>query len=204
MYLSRADIQQTRLHTIDHLHAASRVWVEATERLSELSLRAGRQALEEGRLHLAELADSHPLGFAPLPIERLADWRGESASLVSECFDIIGDAQQAILQMARDQVAALDKVLLRQLDRAALHADATGEAAIGHIKTAIGQAEAHFNDLADAAVRGGELVEEQVRQVAGALADNCEEAPEADPADDIATTPPARSRLSRRSRSRAD
>ncbi len=135
MYPSRADIQQTRLHTIDHLHAASRVWVEATERLSELSLRAGRQALEEGRLHLAELADSHPLGFAPLPIERLADWRGESASLVSECFDIIGDAQQAILQMARDQIAALDKVL-RQMDRADDGTEADGGDPAEHIAAA--------------------------------------------------------------------
>ena len=53
MYLSPSDIQHTRIHTIDNLHAASRAWVEATERLSELALRAGRLALDEGReLHV--------------------------------------------------------------------------------------------------------------------------------------------------------
>ena len=36
MYISPSDIQHTRIHTIDNLHAASRAWVEATERLSDM------------------------------------------------------------------------------------------------------------------------------------------------------------------------
>ena len=191
MYLSPSDIQHTRIHTIDNLHTASRAWVEATERLSELALRAGRLALDEGRDHLEELAETRGFRFEPLPLERLAEWRGESAGLVSECFEIVGDAQQALLQMARDQVAALDTLLLRQMDRAALSADATGEAAIGHVKTAIRQAETSFNELADAAARGADMVEAQVRQVSDAFVGGSE------PAEKVEVPPPARSRRTR-------
>ena len=194
MYLSPTDIQQTRLHTIDNLHAASRAWVEATEKLSGLALRAGRQALDEGRTHLEELARARTTGFAPAPLERITEWRSESASLVSSYFEIIGDAQQAILQMAKDQIAMLDKVLLRQMDRAALSADATGEAVIGHVKSAIRQAETGFNDLADAAAHGTDLVEEQVRHVSEALAGDPEPA---DPAESTEIAPPPRARRSR-------
>ena len=44
MYLSSTDIQQTRLHTIDNLHLASRAWVDATEKLAELAMRGRRGA----------------------------------------------------------------------------------------------------------------------------------------------------------------
>ena len=67
----------------------------------ELALRAGRLALDEGRDHLEDFAEARSFSFEPLPLERLAEWRGESAGLVSECFEIFGDAQQALLQMAR-------------------------------------------------------------------------------------------------------
>ena len=191
MYLSPSDIQHTRIHTIDNLHAASRAWVEATERLSELALRAGRLALDEGRDHLEELAEARSFSFDTLPLERLAEWRGESAGLVSECFEIFGDAQQALLQMAKDQVAVFDTVLQRQMDRAALSADATGEAAIGHVKTAIRQAETSFNELADAAARGADMVEAQVRQVSDAFVGGSE------PTEKVEVPPPARSRRTR-------
>ena len=191
MYLSPTDIQHTRIHTIDNLHAASRAWVEATERLSELALRAGRLALDEGRDHLEELAEARSFRFDTLPLERLAEWRGESAGLVSECFEIFGDAQQALLQMAKDQVAVFDTVLQRQMDRAALSADATGEALIDHAREALRQAESGFNGLADAAVQGTDLVEEQVRQVSEALAGDAE------PAEKTEVAPPARSRRTR-------
>ena len=188
MYLSPSDIQHTRIHTIDNLHAASRAWVEATERLSELALRAGRLALDEGRDHLEELAEARSFRFDTLPLERLAEWRGESAGLVSECFEIFGDAQQALLQMAKDQVAVFDTVLQRQMDRAALSADATGEALIDHAREALRQAE---SGLADAAVQGADLVEEQVRHVSEALAGDAE------PAEKTEVAPPARSRRTR-------
>ena len=191
MYLSPSDIQHTRTHTIDNLHAASRAWVEATERLSELALRAGRLALDEGREHLEELAETRSFRFEPLPLERLAEWRSESAELVSECFEIIGDAHQAMLQMAKDQVAVLDTVLQRQMDRAALSADATGEALIDHAREALRQAESGFNGLADAAAQGTDMVEEQVRHVSEALASDVE------PAEKTEVAPPARSRRTR-------
>ena len=194
MYLAPTDIQQTRLHTLDNLHAASRVWVEATEKLAEVALRAGRQALEEGRLHLEELAESPSIRFDNVPLERINEWRSESASLVSECFEIIGDAQQAILQMAKDQVAVLDKVMMRQMDRAALSADANGEVAIDHVRSAIRQAESNFNELADAAARGADLVEDQVRQVSEALSGELEPA---DPSESIEVAPPSRPRRTR-------
>ena len=44
--------------------------------------------------------------------------------LFSDYFEIVRDAQQAILHMAKDQMATFDKVLLRQMDHAALSADA--------------------------------------------------------------------------------
>ncbi|WP_088179367.1 hypothetical protein [Zoogloea sp. LCSB751] len=169
MYLSPSDIQQTRLATLDNLHAASRAWVEATEKLAELTLRNGRQLFEEGRSHLEELASRSEIKLDTLPVERLSDWRADSASLVREYFAIIGDAHQSILQLARDQVAVLDQAVNRQLEHAARSADANGEAAIGHVKKALRQAEAGFNELADAAARGADLVEEQVRQVSEAL-----------------------------------
>ena len=176
MYLSPTDIQQTRLHTLDTLHAASRAWVEATEKLSDLALRAGRQALDEGRSHLEEMSQPGSIGFDTLPLARIAEWRSESAGLVSHYFEIIGDAHQAVLQMVKDQIALFDKVLLRQMDRAALSADATGEAAIGHVRTAIHQAETSFNGLADAAALGADMVEEQIRQVADTLASGTDDA----------------------------
>ncbi|MCK6372715.1 MAG: hypothetical protein L6Q69_01260 [Zoogloea sp.] len=191
MYLSPSDIQHTRIHTIDNLHAASRAWVEATERLSELALRAGRLALDEGRDQLEELAETRNFSFDTLPLERFAEWRSESAGLVSECFEIIGDAHQAMLQMAKDQVAVFDTVLQRQMDRAALSADATGEALIDHAREALRQAETGFNGFADAAAQGADLVEEQVRQVSEALAGD------ADPAEKTEVAPPARSRRTR-------
>lgn len=169
MYLSPSDIQQTRLATLDNLHAASRTWVEATEKLADLALRNGRQVLDEGRGHLQALAAQHEIKLDALPVERIADWRAESANLVRDYFGIIGNAHQAILQIARDQVAVLDKAVHRQLEHAALSADANGEAAIGHVKTVLRQAEAGFNELADAAARSADLVEEQVRQVSEAL-----------------------------------
>ena len=191
MYLSPTDIQHTRIHTIDNLHAASRAWVEATERLSELALRAGRLALDEGRDHLEELAEARSFRFDTLPLRRLAERRAASAGLVRECFEIFGDAQQALLQMAKDQVAVFDTVLQRQMDRAALSADATGEALIDHAREALRQAESGFNGLADAAAQGTDMVEEQVRHVSEALASDAE------PAEKTEVAPPARSRRPR-------
>lgn len=180
MYLSPSDIQQTRLATLDNLHAASRAWVEATEKLADLALQSGRQLFEEGRSHLEELASRSEIKLDALPVERLSDWRADSASLVREYFEIIGDAHQSILQLARDQVAVFDQAVNRQLEHAARSADANGEAAIGHVKKVLRQAEAGFNELADAAARGADLVEEQVRQVSEALG--------ADDADDSETS----------------
>lgn len=191
MYLSPSDIQHTRIHTIDNLHAASRAWVEATERLSELALRAGRLALDESRDQLEEFVETRNFSFDTLPLERLAEWRSESAGLVSECFEIFGDAHQAMLQMAKDQVAVLDTVLMRQMDRAALSADAAGEAVIDQARQALRQAESGFNDLADAAVQSADRVEEQVRQVSEALGSDDE------PAEKTEVAPPARSRRTR-------
>lgn len=185
MYLSPTDIQQSRLRTLDSFHEVSRAWVDAAERLSELAVRAGRQALEEGRWHLDEIAESHQIRFDGLPLERINDWRGESAELVSECFEIIGDAQQAIMRMARNQVAVFDQLLMRQMEHAEKSLDANGEAAIGHMKTALRQAETTFNDLADAAAHGTEQVEEQVRKFSEALA------AEPDPTEHIEVPPPA-------------
>lgn len=192
MYLSSSDIQQTRLHTIDNLHLASRAWVDATEKLADLAMRAGRQALERGVSRMEALADTREFSFDSMTRRHDTDWHAESASLVSEYFGIIGDAHQAALHMAKQQVAVLDKVLLRQMDRAALSADANGEVAIDHIKTAIRQAESGFNELADAAGRGTGMLEEQVRQVSEALV--------AEPVDSdaaSASTPAPRSRKPR-------
>lgn len=190
MYLSPSDIQQTRLATLDNLHAASRAWVEATEKLADLALRNGRQLFEEGRGHLEELASRSEIKLDALPVERLADWRADSASLVREYFEIIGDAHQSILQLARDQVAVLDQAFNRQLEHAARSADANGEAAIGHVKKAMRQAEASFNELADAAARGADLVEEQVRQVSEAL--NSDDVDDSEASDETAVAPRSR------------
>ena len=170
MYLSPSDIKQTRAATIDNLHNASRAWVEATEKLAELALRAGRQALDEGRNHLEELAENKNLKPGTPSLERIAEWRSESAVRVREYFEIIGEAHQAVLQMARDQMAVLDQAFMKQMDRAARSADANVEAAIDHMKSAVRHAEAGFNELTDAAARGADLVEDQVRQVSEALA----------------------------------
>lgn len=183
MYLSPTDIQHTRAATIDNLHIASRAWVEATEKLAELTLRAGRQALDEGSKHLQSLAESKSLPAAgALPLERITEWRSDSAILVREYFEIIGEAHQAILQMAREQVSVLDQAFMKQMDRASRSADANGEAAIDHMKSAVRQAEAGFNELTDAASRGADLVEDQVRQVSDALAIETDEATETAPA----------------------
>lgn len=194
MYLSPSDIQQTRLATLDNLHAASRAWVEATEKLAELTLRNGRQLFEEGRSHLEELASRSEIKLDTLPVERLSDWRADSASLVREYFAIIGDAHQSILQLARDQVAVLDQAVNRQLEHAARSADANGEAAIGHVKKALRQAEAGFNELADAAARGADLVEEQVRQVSEAL--SADDADGSEASGETAVAPRSRRRSS--------
>lgn len=194
MYLSPSDIQQTRLATLDNLHAASRAWVEATEKLAELTLRNGRQLFEEGRSHLEELASRSEIKLDTLSVERLSDWRADSASLVREYFAIIGDAHQSILQLARDQVAVLDQAVNRQLEHAARSADANGEAAIGHVKKALRQAEAGFNELADAAARGADLVEEQVRQVSEAL--SADDADGSEASGETAVAPRSRRRSS--------
>lgn len=197
MYLSPSDIQQTRLATLDNLHAASRAWVEATEKLADLALQSGRQLFEEGHGHLQELASRSEIKLDTLPVERLSDWRADSANLVREYFAIIGDAHQSILQLARDQVAVLDQAFNRQLEHAARSADANGEAAIGHVKKALRQAEAGFNELADAAARGADLVEEQVRQVSEAL--SADDADGSEASNETAVAP-----RSRRSRSAAE
>lgn len=194
MYLSPSDIQQTRISTLDNLHAASRAWVEATEKLADLALRNGRQLFEEGREHLEELASRNEIKLDALPVERLSDWRADSANLVREYFEIIGDAHQSILKLARDQVAVFDQALNRQLEHAARSADANGEAAIGHVKKALRQAEAGFNELADAAARGADLVEEQVRQVSDALSSDDTDASEA--SGETAVAPRSRRRSS--------
>lgn len=170
MYLSPDDIRQTRLATLDNMLAASRIWVDASGRLADLGLRAGRQTLEEGRGQLEELIGQEPLRFELPPLQKMSAWRGDSAEWMREAFEIIGDAQQGLLATARDQVATLDTILLRQMDRAALSADATGEAAIDHVKQAIREAEAGFKELTDAAARGTDMVEEQIRQVSEAIA----------------------------------
>lgn len=190
MYLSPSEIQQTRLATLDNLHAASRAWVEATEKLAELALQSGRQLFEEGHGHLQNLASRDEIQLDALPLERLADWRADSANLVREYFAIIGDAQQSILQLARDQVAVLDQAVNRQLEHAARSADANGEAAIGHVKKVLRQAEAGFNELADAAARGADLVEEQVRQVSEAL--GTDDADDSTTSDETAVAPRSR------------
>lgn len=170
MYLSPDDIRQTRLATLDNMLAASRIWVDASGRLADLGLRAGRQTLDEGRGQLEDLIAQAPLRFELPPLQQLVAWRGDSAEWLREAFEIIGDAQQGILATARDQVATLDTILLRQMDRAALSADASGEAAIDHVKQAIREAEAGFNELTDAASRGTDMVEAQIRQVSEAIA----------------------------------
>jgi hypothetical protein len=169
MYLSPDDIRQTRLATLDNLLAASQIWVDASGRFADLGLRAGRHTLEEGRGQLEDLIAQEPCVSNCL-LQQLSAWRGDSAEWMREAFEIIGDAQQGLLATARDQVATLDTILLRQMDRAALSADATGEAAIDHVKQAIREAEAGFKELTDAAARGTDMVEEQIRQVSEAIA----------------------------------
>jgi len=186
MYLSPSDIHATRLRALDNLHLASRAWVDTTEKLAALALRSGRQALDESQSQFAELAEGAHFQFKPLPLERLNAWRSNSAMLFSDYFEIVGDAQQAILHMAKDQMATFDKVLLRQMDHAALSADAAGESAIDHIKTAIRQAEDGFNEVADAAARNADLVEEQLRHVSDALVIDAD----SDPATTQAATAP--------------
>lgn len=171
MYLSPTDIRQTRLATLDNLLAASQVLMDASGKLARLSLEASRQAVEDGREQLAQ-----PQGFELPSVERLTAWRGGSAEWIREAFEIVGDAQQGLLAAARDQVAAFDSVLLRQMDRAALSADATGEAAIDHFRHAIREAETGFKELTDAATLGTELVEKQIRQVSEAIAGEPEDA----------------------------
>ena len=177
MYLSPAEIRQTRINALDQFLNASQIWVDASGKFTELGLRAGRQALDEGRGQLEALVAQAPLHLELPPLERLTAWRGDSAEWVREAFEIIGDAQQGILATARDQVAALDVLLMRQMDRAALSADATGEAAIDHLRHAIREAEAGFNELTDAAARGTDIVEEQLRQVSEAIATEADTPP---------------------------
>lgn len=184
MYLSPDDIRQTRLATLDNLLAASQIWVDASGRFADLGLRAGRHTLEEGRGQLEDLIAQEPLRFELPPLQQLSAWRGDSAEWMREAFEIIGDAQQGLLATARDQVATLDTILLRQMDRAALSADATGEAAIDHVKQAIREAEAGFKELTDAAARGSDMVEEQIRQVSEAIA--------AEPGAEVAKAPRSR------------
>ena len=129
MYLSPSDIQHTRIHTIDNLHAASRAWVEATERLSELALRAGRLALDEGRIRAGDLAtyliptsldlpdiaclalaDDEPTG--PLGLKGMGEVgiHGPGPAVAQALFDAIGldvaslpVAPEAVLAAFKDQ-----------------------------------------------------------------------------------------------------
>lgn len=181
MYISPSDIRQSRLETLDNLHLATQAWMDASCKLSELAVKAGRQALDEGRARLEELASRSSFHFEPLPLEKLNLWRDDSAALVQECMAIASDAHQALLKLVQEQVSVFDKVLLRQMDRAALSADSTGEAAIGHVKTAIRQAEKGLKELTDAAAQSADMVEAQIRQASEALISTPDEAPPAAP-----------------------
>jgi hypothetical protein len=181
MYLSPNEIRQTRLDSLDHLHVASRAWIEATEKLSSLALRAGRQFLAEGSSHIATLNHSGAIKLDALPLERFGAWRDQSAKLVREYFTIIGDAQQAMLQVARAQMAVLDKSMLERMDHAAHNSDASGAAAIEHVKNVIKRAEAGFDEMTQAALHGTQRLEAQVRQVSDALSTPVEAVTVAEP-----------------------
>ena len=180
MYLSPDEIHQNRLDTLHAIEAASQAWIDATGKLSELILRAGRQMLDESERHLSQLAQ--PGASLPLSIGSLDVWRSDSAELVRDSFAILAQAHQTTLQIARKQVGIFDLALKRGMAHAIQHADAETGSAISHVRTALEQAETCLNELTDSATRGVGAMEEQVRQIAEALASTADEAPPAAPA----------------------
>ncbi len=181
MYLSPDEIHQNRLDTLHAIEAASRAWIDATGKLSDLILRAGRQMLDDGERHLRQLAQPGT-GAPTLPLDRLDAWRSDSADLVRDSFAIIAQAHQTTLQIAREQVGIFDLALKRGMAHAIQHADAETGSAIGHVRNALEQAETCLNELTDSASRSVGAMEAQVRQIAQALANTADEAPPAVPA----------------------
>jgi hypothetical protein len=157
MYLSPTEISEGKQQTLVNLHLASLAVVDAGERLSGLFLKSGRSAVDL------------PQG-QPVSQRWFAQTQANALTMLGELLEIIGDTQQTIIKVAERQTKVVDDLLLTTLERASRNSPFEGVVAINVARAAIGQAENTFIDFGKASMHAVDLIEEQTRQTAEAVA----------------------------------
>lgn len=170
MYLAAHEINATHENTLANFQVASNAYLEAGERLTSLLFSTGRQALER---HLGHLAQRGQSPAAPLG-DSLQQWQNsvhsQSSLLLRESWSIFGQTNHALLQAAKAQIQNVDRVLAATLDRAAKDSPAESAIALTAFRSAIQNMEATLATLAEAAIQSADILEEQVEEVATAVA----------------------------------
>lgn len=170
MYLSSAEVAQTRDHALHNLLAASTACVAAGERLTTLFAQAGRDALARGGKQWSRLLD----GGEP-PLLAADFWLGGldtgPARLLEEAFDVLGNVHTAMLQAAEAQVRVFDEIVFATIERTRKSSPWEGEIALGVLKTTLRSAENTLHGITDTAIHTVEVAETQVKQVAESLAE---------------------------------
>lgn len=109
MYLSPAEIASGRQHSLNNFQTATVACVSASERLTQLFTRMSRQQLE--------MLKNQPQPLAPSGLW-LSDVQSQSATLLGELLEIIGDVQQTVIITAAAQTRAIDQLLVTSVERA--------------------------------------------------------------------------------------
>lgn len=142
MYLSSTEIASGRQHSLNNLQTATAACVSASERLTELFSRMGRQQLHMLRSR-PELGMSS--GFW------LSGLQSQSALMLGELLEIIGDAQQTVIITAATQTRVVDQMLVTALERARASSPVEVLPVLSTLKQGIEQIESGMNGLIDAA-----------------------------------------------------
>lgn len=153
MYLSSTEIAQGHQHTLNNFQTASAACVTASERLADLFLRLGRQQLQS-------LSNPRPGGGW------LCGVQSQSAIMLSEMVEIVGDTQQTVIIAAASQSRIVDQLLVTSLERARKTSPVEALPALDGLRHSVTQAEQILCGWAEAARQSVALAERQISQVA--------------------------------------
>lgn len=162
MYLSPAEITSGRQHSLNNFQTATAACVSASERLTELFTRLGRQQLQ--------MLSSQPQ--SPMSSGQwLSGLQSQSAVLLGELLEIIGDAQQTVIITAATQTRVLDQLLVTALERARASSPVEVLPALTTLKESIQQTEQGLTGWADAVRQTIALLEARFAQLANLAAE---------------------------------
>ncbi len=182
MYFSPNEVANTHHQIIDHLHGATRVFLDTTEQLASLGFRASRARIAQGAKQASDLAtpkDTLESTFLP------GHWLNERQSMLAESTEelmhILIQSNQAMIDASQANLRMLDRVLVSGLERDERSAPLELGFAFGLLKRSIWRTESTLDGLATTVAKSVSNVGKQVEQVLDAVQEPATMATKASP-----------------------